>query len=324
MIFLEDTTTTTPDDQQTVNNWWSNLWQKIVDFFSIDNTALFAMRLALTIIVLIIAFLLVKLNNFLIAKFLNRRKKNKETGVKEKIPVNYSVLYFSQSVMKVIIYILAVIIILTIFGVNFAGLGTILAGAVAGITLCLQDLISALSYGIIILTSNEFNIGDYIIIQDGPEGTVKRISLLYTILVSLTGETIYIPNNVVGKAATVNTSTEKVRCIRLSFDVPNGVDFKKVKELALSIANEKEKVFKSPEPYLVIDNFKDESITLSLRMYCANADYWNTIFQLKEDLYTRLPEVGARIGREPIRIEVKDSNKEQMLAEQTAQELEKK
>lgn len=322
MFFLEDSATST-DTPVTVDNWWDNLWKKVVDFFSVENTSLFALRLALTIIVLIIAFLLVKLNNFLLAKFLSRRKKNKETGVKEKIPVNYSVLYFSQSIMKVLIYIIAVVVIFAIFGVNFAGLGTILAGAVAGITLCLQDLISALSYGIIILTSNEFNVGDYIIITDGPEGTVKRISLLYTILVSLTGETIYIPNNVVGKAATINTSTEKIRCIRLSFDVPNGVDFKKVKELALNIANAKEKVMKSPEPYLVIEGFKDESITLSLRMYCANEDYWDTIFQLRENLYTQLPEVGARIGREPIRIEVKDSNKEQMIAEQKAQELDK-
>lgn len=327
-IFLDATSAPTTDSttgKTDYSNWWGDVWKQIQNFFSVENIATISIRIVSAIVTLVLSFLLVKLMNFLIAKFLGRRRKNCETGKKEKIKVNYSVLYFTQSFAKAVIYTLAVIFVLMVFGADFTGLGTIIAGAVAGLTLSLQDVISSLTYGIIIISANEFQVDDYITIQGGPDGIVKRISLLYTVLNSLNGERIYIPNNVVGKSATINDSAEKMRNLRLTFNVPNSTNLKIVREIALKVANSDDKVMKNPAPFLVVTGFTDDSVTLSLRMYCLNEDYWALSYRMNEQIYTKIIESGNKIGRGTIEIKVADKAElSAMQQEQLKEEMKSK
>lgn len=73
------------------------------------------------------------------------------------------------------------------FNFDISSLGTILAGAVAGISLSLQSLISNFAYGVVIISSRMVKTNDYII-GEGYEGTIKSINMLFIILETVDGK----------------------------------------------------------------------------------------------------------------------------------------
>ena len=285
-----------------------DLWNALKSFFSLKNIAHYGLCIVFTILLVILCHFLIKFINFLVMKSLSSAKKvskdMEKKGIKPRGSINYSVIYFIQAVVRVVIYTIMFFFILGIFGADFTAFGTILAGAVAGISLSLQDVISAFAYGIIILSVREYSIGDYIIIPDGPEGTVRLINLLTTTLVTYDGRSVYIPNNVIGKGAVINTSTEPTRRVTVDFKVPTDTSLEEVRKIVITAAVKDTRVMTDPYPVIVVNGFADDSVSFSLRVYCKNEDYWDVLFQMYETILTKLQEAGIKLGRGNINIDV--------------------
>lgn len=292
----------------TAQDFFLNMWETIKGFFSPENLADIAFKAAVAIVLIIVAHYLVKFINWLVFKTLSRdKKKRKERkGKKIRPAINYSVIYFLQSLIRVIIYLITVVIILAMFGADFTGLGTILAGAVAGISLSLQDVISSFAYGIIILSTHEYKIGDYIMVQGGPEGTIKKINLLTTVITTVPCETVYIPNNVIGKASVINTSVEPVRMNTIKFKIPTATDIDLIRKTLLRAADENSLALKDPKPYMFIDSIGDRDMTVALRIYVGNDDYWELGRQMNETVVKEMQKLGVKIGKGEIDVQIAD------------------
>lgn len=300
----------TAETTDTAGNFFEQMWQTIKDFFTPRNVADVAFKVLIAILLIVLAHYLVKLLNWVLFKSLSRtkeaRSKRKKEGKKVRGAINYSVIYFLQSLVRVVIYILVVVVILAMFGTDFTGLGTILAGAVTGISLSLQDVISSFAYGIIILTTKEYKIGDYIMVDGGPEGTITKINLLNTVITTVPKETVYIPNNVIGKASVINTSVEPVRLLTIKFNVPTASDIDKIRETLLSEAKKNKKVLTSPSPYMFINSLGDRSMEVALRMYVNNDDYWSLGWDMNEAIAKELKKIDTKIGRGELDIQIAD------------------
>lgn len=296
----------------TYGNFWQAMWDSIVEFFSAKNLTAIGLKLLAAILVILFAYLIVKGVNALIYHSLSNvkriSKKMAQEGLKPRKAINYSVIYFCQSLVKFLVYIIAFFIVLGIFGADFSSFGTILAGAVAGISLSLQDLISSFAYGVVILTAQEFSIGDYVMIVGGPEGTVKLITLLYTVLVTVDGSRIYIPNSVVGKSAVSNTSTEPVRRVDINFAIPNSERMDDIRKVLIDAALTDKRTLKSPAPYLAVVSFAVDSTNVSLRVFTKNEDYWDMLFAMNEKVFTVLQQSGAKIGRNSFSVSLADKS----------------
>lgn len=175
----------TPTQPTDVSNFFQNMWSKIVDFFKNEATNLL-LKIAIAILVIVLVHYLNKLIDHIIFKSLNRTRKKKKNGI-EIQPLDVSVISFIQSVVKFVIWIIVVFILLSMFNFDISSLGTILAGAVAGISLSLQSLISNFAYGVVIISSRMVKTNDYII-GEGYEGTIKSINMLFIILETVDGK----------------------------------------------------------------------------------------------------------------------------------------
>ena len=140
-------------------------------------------------------------------------------------------LSFATVALKLVLF-LTVISMLGIPVVNFV---TILATAGAAVGLAMQGSLSNLVGGVMLLFFKPFKVGDYIDTHTDA-GTVDKISIFYTTLLTPDNRKIVIPNGALSNATIVNYSETGVRRLDLEFTVAYASDTEQVKALLLRCA----------------------------------------------------------------------------------------
>lgn len=141
--------------------------------------------------------------------------KYKETTEKD---INDGMLKFSLKIVRIIIYVIAILIILIILKVNVGGIITGLGLGGVIITLAAQDTAKNIFGGIVIFLDRTFNVGDWIETQNY-EGIVEGMTFRTTRIRNFENSVVNIPNSTMADTAIINWSKmEKRRYkIRLPF-----------------------------------------------------------------------------------------------------------
>ena len=201
----------------------------------------------------------------------------------EKSKVETSVAGFLVSVIRVVCYILVFITAATIVGVEVTSFVTILGTASMAIGLALQGALSNLAGGVLILMLKPFSVGDYIIENDkNMEGTVVSIDIFYTRLLTYDNKMVVIPNGVLTNNSLVNVTNEVNRKLELKISIAYDSDIKKVKELVYNLLEQERRVLVNEPKDVFIDSFDDNGMTLGIRAWVKTADYWNTMWDMRE------------------------------------------
>lgn len=180
-----------------------------------------------SIIYMIIVFAISRLIRWIIAKFLSVSKKGRTASK------------LIDSFLKYFTAIVVIIVVLLIFGVDpvalFASVGIL--GLIIG--LGAQSLISDIISGLFIVFENEYEVGDYIVI-DGFRGKVESIGIRTTQLVDGGGNNKIVNNSAI--TGVINLSYD-VSVVSVEVAVPYG-DFKKSEALF----NQQEEAWKKEFP----------------------------------------------------------------------------
>ena len=155
--------------------------------------------------ILIVAFILTKIVKIFLSKFLkNFIKKGFKIGRVKNIQLEEKRLgtleKVSYSILKTVIWLIAVVTILPEFGVE---IGPLLAGiGVTGLALGLgaRSLIQDYLSGLFILLEDQYRVGEEVEIA-GTKGKVKDFNLRRTVLEDEAGVLHYIPNSQIKKAS---------------------------------------------------------------------------------------------------------------------------
>ena len=269
----------TPTQPTDASSFFQNMWSKIVDFFKNEATNLL-LKIAIAILVIVLVYYLNKLIDHIIFKSLHRTRKKKKNGL-EVEPLDVSVISFIQSVVKFTIWIIVVFILLSMFNFDISSLGTILAGAVAGISLSLQSLISNFAYGVVIISSRMVKTEDYII-GEGYEGTIKSINMLFIILETVDGKKVFVPNEKVATSPLQDASSVPVRNLRVDFRVSCSADIDVLRADLTEQCKHEKRIMQDQPIILLATDLDGSSVGLSLRVYVSNEEYWDELFSLKD------------------------------------------
>ncbi|MFB6111367.1 MAG: mechanosensitive ion channel family protein [Halobacteriaceae archaeon] len=200
-------------------------------------------------------------------------------------------------VVQVIIYVLAVLVVLSLWNVD---VGNLLLGAgVLGIVLGLaaRQTLGAVLAGFVVLFSRPFEVGDWVIVDDR-EGIVKDITIVNTRLRTFDGEVIMIPNDIITGTEVVNRSREG----RLRLNVDVGIDYEsdvsRAMEVAQSAMQDLDPVRSSPSPHAVLAEFGDSAVVLRLRFWIDDPSaqrYWRARTAVVEAVKHAFTEAGIKI-----------------------------
>ena len=148
------------------------------------------------------------------------------------------------------------------WGINING---ILASAgVLGVVLGLaaKDTVSNFFAGIFLMADSPFKEGDYILLDTGERGYVKRMGLRSTRFMTRDDIEITIPNSVIAASKIVNESggageTERVR---INIQIAYNTDIDKARSVLIDVAKNNENVLQAPEPRVRFRELADHGL----------------------------------------------------------------
>lgn len=140
--------------------------------------------------------------------------------------------------------------------------GTGLLGIILGIAF--RDITENLLASVLLSIQHPFRNGDLIEIE-GIVGYVQRLTMRVTMLMTLEGNHVQIPNSTVYKSNIRNFTSNPNR--REEFVVGIGTQdvISKAQEIALKVLDEHSVILKDPEPWVLVDSFGKS--TINLRIY---------------------------------------------------------
>lgn len=197
--------------------------------------------------------------------------------------IDPSVRTFLIPIINVILKLVVIISVVGNLGMNLTGiLGVLSAGAVA-VGLALQGSLSNLAGGILIIIFKPFKVGDYVI-TNGNEGTVESISILYTVLTTVKGQVITIPNAKVYDSAIINYSVKPFRRLDVNIGISYDDDFDTAQKVIINVLKNEELVEQDQNMTVEILEFADSAVNLAVRSMVKSENYWAAYWKLHRNI----------------------------------------
>ncbi len=205
------------------------------------------------------------------------------------------VIQFVDSFLKASFHVVLVFLIAESFGVDAASIVALVGSAGVAIGLAVQGGLSNLVGGVLLLALKPFQVGDYVVDSDGHEGTVDKIQIFYTTLVTPDNKTVMLPNGHLSNNCLVNVTSSQSRRLDVPVMIAYGADLKKAKEVLLEILDTDEKVMKDKDRMVVVDELADSGVKLIVRCWFLTEDYWPGKWRITERCKLVLDENGIEI-----------------------------
>ena len=213
---------------------------------------------------------------------------------------------FLTSVIKAALVALYCIILLSMLGVDTTSLVAIFSVLTLAISLAVQNIISNLASGLMLVTSKPFEEGDFVEI-DGSSGTVDTITMSSTKLRTGDNKIITIPNSNITSSTIINYSARETRRLDLIFGAAYGTDLNLVKDVLRSVVEKHEKILTDPEPLIRLKEHGDSSLNFLVRVWVKKDDYWTVNFDLNEQVLVAFEENNIEIPFNQIDVNLKNN-----------------
>lgn len=260
-----------------------------------DKALRLGVRVLLAIIVFFIGTQVIKIVRKILKKSMNRA--NAEVGVTQ----------FVDSFVKAVLYVLLIFMIAGGFGVDAASIVAVIGSAGVAIGLALQGSLSNFAGGVLILLLKPFKVGDYIIEDTNKnEGTVEEIQLFYTKLVTGDNRVIILPNGTLANTSLTNVTACKMRRVDIKIGIAYDADIRYVKQIITNILREDEDTLKDRDLFVYVDELGSSQITLGVRCWFMNEDYWEGRWRITEEIKYALDANNIQIPYPQMDIHIKD------------------
>lgn len=245
---------------KSAGNWLQEVKDKIVAIVP---------NLAGALLVLIVGLWLINLVHKMLTRMMSRRQ------------YDPSLQKFLLSIFKTVLNVLLIITVAGMVGINTTSFAALIAGAGIAIGAALNGSLGNLAGGVMMLIFKPFKVGDLIEAQ-GAIGVVQQIGIFSTILLSAENKTIIIPNGPLSTGLIINYTTAGYLRVDINLAIAPTMDIEKARKVAIEAMLTYEKVLKTPAPEVAVQKIGDGMITLAVRPYCNQANYWDVNFAVQE------------------------------------------
>lgn len=202
---------------------------------------------------------------------------------------------FIRSAIKTGLWVVALAITAAQLGVKPTSFVALLGVVGLALSLSIQGLLGNIFSGFTTLGAKPFVSGDFVEI-DGVSGTVDKIDLLYTTILTPENKTVLIPNSQVTSSKIINFTGEKERRTNLSYFVPAEADAEAVKAALLDAVREDGRAKAEPAPFVGIHAFGQGTAEYIVRAWVEKDEYLDFTFSINELVGQIFRERGIEMG----------------------------
>jgi len=261
-----------------------------------ENAETVIRKIMYSIMILFVAFITVQTVGIFITHWFKKKIEKTKSSLHDEI------LPILSKTLKGVIYILALLYILRVWGVEItpllAGLG--IAGLAIG--LALKDTLENVFSGISIIADRYFIVGDVIKLESGEVGRVIDLGLRSTKIKTFDNEVIIVPNSQISGGRIINFAKPEIKArISLELGVAYGSNPDKVKKIVLEVVKklarkEKQIITKDPAPAIYFTEMGDFALKFALKVWVT--DYrkrYTTKDKLNTDIYNAFKKARIEI-----------------------------
>lgn len=239
-------------------------------------------NLVTAILILVVGLWVVKFINRMVRKFFERKDYDETLES------------FLQSFIGITLKVILFVLVVTQLGVKSSSLVAIVGAAGLAVGLALQGSLANFAGGVLILLFKPFKVGDFISAQ-GVDGTVKEITIFTTKLNTFGNQVAIIPNGQLSNSNIINYNVEDTRRDKIDVGIGYGSNIKQAKDILLQICADHAGILQEPVPEVYVGELADSAVTLSLRFWARNEDFWAAHFYVLEELKQRFDDAGIEI-----------------------------
>lgn len=201
-------------------------------------------------------------------------------------------------VFQIGVYVVAFLVGLDVLGIDLTTL-TVLSGAIGiGLGFGLQKIASNFISGLIILMERAIEVGDLIELDDGTTGFIRKNQARHTLLETLEGREIMIPNEDFITNRVINwTLTNSKGRVDIPVGVSYNADIELARDLILQAASEHPRCIQNPEPKCFLRNFGNSSVDFLLIFWVGDVRLgrWEPQSEVMFAIWKKFKENGIEI-----------------------------
>ena len=188
---------------------------------------------------------------------------------------------YIRSGVRIFLWFLLALMVAGSLDIDVTSIIAMLSVAGLAVSLALQNTLSNLAGGLVILVTKPFVVGDYID-AEGTAGTVAEIGLAYTKLTTPDGKRISVPNSQMSGAKITNYTNENGRRVDLTFSASYDAPTETVKTAIREVVDAIPAIRQEPKPVIWINAYGASSIDYVVRAWTTTQDYWDVYYALME------------------------------------------
>lgn len=246
---------------------WAKIWADICNYFKTN-----VWNIVWFVAILVIGIIVIKILLTVVRKILKHTRM-------EKIAQQ-----FICTILKFLLWLVLILLLLSQLGIEVTGILTAFSAVILAVGMALQNAISNVANGIIIISSHMFKKGDYII-TNGVEGNITDINFMFTTLITTDNKKITLPNSNLINNNVVNLGAYPKRRVDFTFSVAYESDVEKVKKIVIDVMTSNGKVYLDPAPFCRLKFLSASSIDFFANCWCDNEDYWDVYYYIIENVY---------------------------------------
>jgi small conductance mechanosensitive channel len=164
--------------------------------------------------------------------------------------------------------------------VNITPLFALVGGASFIIAFAMQETLSNLASGLMIMINRPFDEGDFVQVA-GLGGTVKHVSIVSTTVTTPDNQVIVIPNSKVWGDVITNVTASDTRRVDLVFGIGYSDSIEQAQKVLEEVVAQHPLILKEPAPVIRVSELADSSVNFIVRPWTKTSDYWSVYWDLQ-------------------------------------------
>jgi small-conductance mechanosensitive channel len=219
-----------------------------------------------------------------------------EEDVYPNVTLAGGVSYAISTVLHYLLLVAGLLLAIASVGIDLSKF-TILAGAIGvGLGFGMQAIVNNFVSGLILLFERPVKVDDFIQVGEH-QGELKRIGLRASVLRTLDGSEVILPNGqLISEEVTNWTFSDRQRRIEINVGVAYGTDPREVMRLLDGVSKANKDILEEPPSRSIFVGFGDSSLDFQMRAWTDRADQWVVVrSDLTVEIHDVLKEAGIEI-----------------------------
>ena len=210
---------------------------------------------------------------------------------------------YIHTAVHVFLWFLLALILAGTLNIEVTSIIAMLSVAGLAVSLALQNTLSNLAGGLVLLVTKPFMVGDYVE-ADGVSGAIAAVDMAYTTFVTPDNKKIYVPNSQLSAAKIINYNALGSRRMDLKFTASYDAPTAQVRAAIQEVLDGTPGILADPAPVVYLSEYQSSSIEYLVRLWTASGDYWDVYYALLEGVRESFDRHGVEMTYDHLNVHI--------------------